>query len=127
MGRAVKIENNIVCNIIRDETAEMCANFHGGEWVDDHDGSAGMGFIYDTETNTYKQTDEQVDFFRNMALSNLRTERDYLLNETDKYMVTDFPITEEKKQEILTYRQSLRDLPANTPDPMNVAWPTPPS
>ena len=127
MGRAVKIENNIVCNIIKNESAEECANFFGGEWVDDNNESAGMGLIYDRETKTYKPTDEQVEFIRNMALSNLRSERDHLLNETDKYMVSDFPSTEEKKQKFLTYRQTLRDLPTNTPDPTNISWPTPPS
>lgn len=42
-----------------------------------------------------------------------RLERDNLLAETDKYMLPDFPITEEKLAQYKAYRQYLRDLPAN--------------
>lgn len=42
-----------------------------------------------------------------------RMERDRKLAETDKYMILDFPITEECKEEMIIYRQALRDLPAN--------------
>ena len=42
-----------------------------------------------------------------------RAERDRKLAETDKYMIVDFPITEECKEEMIIYRQELRDLPAN--------------
>ena len=40
-----------------------------------------------------------------------RAERDNLLAETDKYMLPDFPITEEKLAQYKAYRQYLRDLP----------------
>lgn len=40
-----------------------------------------------------------------------REERDSLLAETDKYMLPDFPITEEKLAQYKAYRQYLRDLP----------------
>lgn len=42
-----------------------------------------------------------------------RAVRDQKLIETDKYMIVDFPITEECKEEMIIYRQALRDLPAN--------------
>ena len=32
-----------------------------------------------------------------------------------------------RREEWAVYRQALRDLPANTTDPTNVTWPTPPS
>jgi len=38
-----------------------------------------------------------------------RKNRNDLLNETDKYMTTDYPITEEQKKEVSEYRQKLRD------------------
>ena len=38
-----------------------------------------------------------------------RENRNDLLNETDKYMTTDYPITEEQKKEVSEYRQKLRD------------------
>jgi hypothetical protein len=65
----------------------------------------------------------------------LREKRDTLLQETDKYLsIPDWPHhSEEIKQQWINYRQALRDLPTNTPNPqflngvlMNVVWPTPP-
>ncbi len=42
-----------------------------------------------------------------------RAERDNFLAETDKYMLPDFPITDEKREQYKAYRQYLRDLPEN--------------
>lgn len=55
---------------------------------------------------------------------NLRKERDYLLSECDWTQVPDVPVD---SAAWATYRQQLRDLPANTTDPRNVVWPEPPS
>jgi len=57
------------------------------------------------------------------ALSNLRSRRNLLLTETDHLALADNTLTDEMK----TYRQALRDLPANTADPHNVTYPTKPS
>ena len=38
---------------------------------------------------------------------NLRNE---LLNQTDRYLLNDYPITEEQKKEVINYRQKLRDF-----------------
>ena len=46
-----------------------------------------------------------------------RAERDSLLAQTDKYMLPDFPITEEKLVQYKAYRQYLRDLPESTEFP----------
>lgn len=57
----------------------------------------------------------------------LRTKRNILLEQTDKYIVADWPHpTPEAKQAWLDYRQALRDLPSVTEDPANPVWPTPP-
>ena len=56
------------------------------------------------------------------AFAELRTKRDQLLHDTD-WWVTRGSITEEQT----TYRQALRDLPANTADPTDITWPTEPS
>ena len=53
----------------------------------------------------------------------LRGKRLMLLVDTDIYALSDMTMTDEMKQ----YRQQLRDLPANTSDPENPTWPTPPS
>lgn len=43
----------------------------------------------------------------------IRQERDELLKNTDKYMIPDYPISEDKLTIIKTYRQELRDIPTN--------------
>tara|TARA_B100000963_G_scaffold87920_1_gene75471 strand:+ start:750 stop:1004 length:255 start_codon:yes stop_codon:yes gene_type:complete len=53
----------------------------------------------------------------------LRIKRDMKLRETDVYALSDRTMSDEMK----TYRQALRDLPANTSDPSNPTWPTKPS
>ena len=61
-------------------------------------------------------------------LKELRAERDIILSQTDKYATIDYPhASEEAKQSWLNYRQALRDLPANTEDPSDPTWPTPPT
>jgi len=56
------------------------------------------------------------------AFAELRTKRDQLLHDTDWWASSDLSISEDQTG----YRQSLRDLPANTPDPANPTWPTNP-
>ena len=53
--------------------------------------------------------------------------RDILLKESDWTQFTDSPLTDSKKPEWKTYRQSLRDLPATESDPENATFPTKPS
>jgi hypothetical protein len=54
----------------------------------------------------------------------LRSERNRLLSESDWTVLSDSPTSTAAWK---TYRQALRDLPANTTDPTNPVWPTPPS
>lgn len=70
-------------------------------------------------------------------IEEFRVIRDGLLNMTDRYMVIDFPISEDKRQEWKVYRQTLRDLPTNTDltqlkmnsrlELINFTWPQQPS
>jgi len=55
----------------------------------------------------------------------LRTERNALLVSSDWTQYNDSPL-DEAKAEWATYRQELRDLPANTDDPANPTWPDAP-
>ena len=58
----------------------------------------------------------------------MRSKRNFLLDQSDKYMTVDYPHpTPEKKQEWLDYRQALRDIPPATEDPTNPAWPSIPT
>lgn len=56
-----------------------------------------------------------------------RAKRDELLDQSDKYMVADFPITPERRQLWADYRAALRDLETIMADPANPAWPEQPS
>lgn len=59
----------------------------------------------------------------------LREKRDALLRESDILVLPDrwVKYTPEQQKAISDYRQALRDLPANTPDPFKVVWPTKPT
>lgn len=46
-----------------------------------------------------------------------RAERDAILASTDKYLLPDFPITEEEKNLWIKYRKYLRDLPEGSDFP----------
>lgn len=52
----------------------------------------------------------------------IRRQRNELLQETDYLALSDSTLTDEMR----TYRQALRDLPANTADPANPVWPVKP-
>lgn len=56
----------------------------------------------------------------------LRSRRDEILASTDKYVLPDYPITEEVRQAWISYRAELRSLPENTTDPRDPVWPAPP-
>jgi hypothetical protein len=73
--------------------------------------------------------DEKVSkFINSINKLSLRKRRNKLLDQSDKYIVADYPhATPEKKQEWLDYRQALRDLPSVTEDPLNPVWPTIPT
>jgi hypothetical protein len=58
------------------------------------------------------------------AWATLREKRNAHLTETDWTQVPDAPSA--GKTAWATYRQALRDLPANTSDPVNPTWPTKP-
>ena len=67
----------------------------------------------------------------------LRRYRDETLRETDKYLLPDYPITEEKREGWKVYRQELRDMLNNVKvedlkmdnidQITGCIWPTPPS
>ena len=57
-----------------------------------------------------------------MKILNLRAERNSLLQESDKFIVADYPTS--KLSDWKTYRESLRDMDFSDPD--NTIWPTKP-
>ena len=67
------------------------------------------------------------EYFGTDYIGALRHYRDTLLRESDWTQFTDSPLSDLKKTEWKTYRQSLRDLPATESDPENATFPTKPS
>jgi len=52
--------------------------------------------------------------------------RNKYLQLTDKYVLPDFPLSEDLKAAIVSYRQQLRDLPEQAGFPNNIVWPEQP-
>ena len=62
-------------------------------------------------------------------LQDLRNTRDAFLRESDLTQVPDSPLSDSKKAEWATYRQTLRNMPAtysSETDPLKVVWPDKP-
>jgi hypothetical protein len=59
--------------------------------------------------STYQQTKRYVETSEDKA-KRIRCRRDTYLSRTDKYMLSDYPITPEKRQEIIEYREYLRNI-----------------
>lgn len=83
------------------------------------------------ETGEIKEialTDEEIAERNESALvdawQTLRAERNVLLAASDWTVLSDSPTSTAAWK---AYRQQLRDLPANTTDPLNPVWPTPPA
>ena len=81
------------------------------------------------ELQTVELTDEEIaaiqadyDADADLRLESFKQERNRRLAETDYFALSDVTMSDEMQ----TYRQALRDLPANTSDPANPTWPTKP-
>jgi len=83
------------------------------EWLDD----------VQTEPTEAEIQEEIARLTAEQPLVELRQRRNQLLAETDYLALSDVTMSDEMR----TYRQALRDLPANTEDPANPVWPTKPS
>jgi hypothetical protein len=99
---------------------------HGGFATPNPGGSTSYWVIDEAaETVVNDQAQADADVLES-SWASLRMERDSLLVSSDWTQAADSPLTDEVKASWATYRQELRDLPANTPDPANPTWPTPP-
>lgn len=65
-------------------------------------------------------TDEEV-------ASQVRAERDMKIAETDYLAMPDYPLSEGDRAIVMTYRQALRDVPAQEGFPREVVWPEAPA
>ena len=79
------------------------------------------------ELERIRQKQEEDEYNRKYNVEQrMREQRDSLLAETDVYLLPDYPITEEKLDEILKYRQALRDITEQEGWPRNIVWPEKP-
>lgn len=79
---------------------------------------------YTFDGTSFSKRTVSEDEERSKAFMQLRMKRDRMLSACDWTQVPDAPVDQ---QSWAVYRQSLRDLPANTTDPCNPVWPTPPA
>lgn len=76
------------------------------------------------EIETRDYTEAEIAEATERAWFSIRNERNTLLAASDWTVLADSPTSTAAWK---AYRQQLRDLPANTADPFNVVWPTPPA
>lgn len=77
------------------------------------------------EYNKWLQRAKETEYEELSA--SIRKERDALLYATDKYTISDYPISSENKELMLEYRQKLRDLPEQETFPYEVEFPEKPN
>jgi hypothetical protein len=69
--------------------------------------------------------EEKLEIATTEAADNLRSKRNKILRESDWIDLPNSSMSDTAKQDWLTYRQALRDLPSST-DVLNPVWPEPP-
>ena len=68
----------------------------------------------------------KLDIEQDTLCSDIRSQRNELLSETDCFMHSDYPITDESRSAIKEYRQALRDITDQEGFPNNIVWPQKP-
>lgn len=93
-----------------------------GEWDEEtkkHFGVTEVN-IPEPEVPPYVPTDEEL-------ADRIRRERDEKLEETDFFVMPDYPSDPKDLEEVKTYRQALRDITKQSGFPKEVTWPELPS
>lgn len=76
--------------------------------------------------NVWTQVWQTVELPLEQATTNIRSQRDYFLQESDWVVSKAYEIGEPVPANWATYRQALRDITAQEGFPYNVSWPTKP-
>lgn len=71
------------------------------------------------------KTPQEIEQENEDTWTSIRYSRNELLTECDWTQLSDSPLTNQKKQEWIVYRQALRDITFQV-NPFNVIWPTKP-
>lgn len=119
MAKYAQIENGVVVNILVCE-ADLAAE--RGLILATSDTE--IGGTYANSTFARKVvTDDRTDAEKENAA---RLERNGLLYRSDWSVISDSPLSDSDKTAWQTYRQALRDVPAQAGFPDNITWPTKP-
>jgi hypothetical protein len=110
--KAIKEVNGVVALAVTDQELELI--------------NAGCPTTESGGVVTIIKSAEWLENKNNEAWKKIRKERNQLLKDSDYIMVSDAPITTEKKEEWETYRQSLRDIPQTFSNPDDVTYPDKP-
>tara|TARA_R110000782_G_scaffold186407_1_gene276568 strand:- start:277 stop:666 length:390 start_codon:yes stop_codon:yes gene_type:complete len=95
---------------------------YNGFSIADPEGNQEFWIVNMTAKTVVIDTDTQASVTAAREMSAVRAKRDALLAATDWRFRSD----QTPSQAWIDYCQALRDLPANTPDPLNPTWPTEP-
>ena len=122
MAKKALIHNGVVKQI--EESSNTFEVHSDLKWVDCDD-SVKVNWTYNG--STFADYDTRTTAQKTAAEWDLvRVNRTNLLKESDWTQGADSPLTDSKKAEWVTYRQSLRNIPTQS-DPYNITWPTKPS
>ena len=97
---------------------------------EDNDGFICQAVKHDYISGNFTEINEcpdwKIQLEKEVRSLDVRLERNKLLSDTDHLIQSDYPISDEKKQEIKVYRQALRDIPQQDGFPDNIVWPDKP-
>ena len=97
---------------------------------EDNDGFICQAVKHDYISGNFTEINEcpdwKIQLEKEVLSLDVRLERNNLLSNTDHLIQSDYPISDEKKQEIKAYRQALRDIPQQDGFPDNIVWPDKP-
>ena len=113
MAKKALILNGIIVDVV-DAEFPVHEDF---TWVNCNDDVKAYSYTYNADTGAFSPPAAT-------SMDGVRRVRNSLLRVCDWTQATDSPLSGSKKTEWATYRQALRDVPANTSDTTNVNWPT---
>ena len=97
---------------------------------EDNDGFICQAVKHDYISGNFTEINEcpdwKIQLEKEVLSLDVRLKRNKLLSDTDHLIQSDYPISDEKKQEIKVYRQALRDIPQQDGFPDNIVWPDKP-
>ena len=126
MARYALVENNIAVNIVEwDGDTSIWSPPSGQTAVSIGSSGVGIGMTYTGTGFIIPQVGDELT--PDEYWTEIRGVRNALLAESDFRVLPDSPLSDSKLAEWKTYRQALRDLPANTSDPSDPTYPTKPS